>query len=150
MPKMYSSDGIVSALASYIKGKKIEIVRSSRGSPALIEGLKKHGAYVHEVQVYDITRPVAETQRKLIEAGLNNEIDVYVFTSAMTVRNFLRTAEDLGKKNEMIKMTNQKTVAALGNPTAEALRENGIHVDVIPERFTFRDVLDELEKRCGV
>lgn len=147
VPGAYSSEGIISALAPYIRGKKVEIVRSSHGAPLLVDGLKKHGAIIHEVKVYDIVRPVGKCQRKLIEAALNDEIDVYAFTSAMSVKNFLKTAEDLGKKGELVEGMKHRTVAAIGNPTAEALRENGICVDVLPERFTFKCMLDALIRK---
>jgi len=145
MPATYSSDGIVSALAPLISEKKVEVVRSSHGSPALIEGLEKHGAHVHEVQVYEIVRPMGEAQEEIIRAALDDKIDVFVFTSAMTVANFLHTAEDLSRKDEVVYAMNRKTVAAIGTPTAEALQRNGIHVDVLPKRFTFEDLLDALE-----
>lgn len=145
MPATYSSDGIVSALAPSVSEKKVEVVRSSHGSPALIEGLEKHGAHVHEVQVYEIVRPTGEAQEEIIRAALDDKIDVFVFTSAMTVVNFLQTAEDLSRKDEVIDAMNRKTVAAIGTPTAEALANNDIHVDVLPKRFTFEDLLDALE-----
>jgi len=63
----------------------------------------------------------------------------------MTVANFLHTAEDLSRKDEVVYAMNRKTVAAIGTPTAEALQRNGIHVDVLPKRFTFEDLLDALE-----
>ena len=144
VPEAYSSEGIVSVLAPHIRGKKVEIVRSSHGAPLLVDGLKKHGAIIHEVLVYEIIRPVGECQRKLIEAALNGDIDVYAFTSAMSVKNFLKTAGNLSKKDELIEGMKHGTVAAIGNPTAEALRENGIRVDVLPKRFTFKDMLDAL------
>jgi len=145
MPATYSSDGIVGALAPSVSEKKVEVVRSSHGSPALIEGLEKHGAHVHEVQVYEIVRPMGEAQEEIIRAALDDKIDVFVFTSAMTVANFLQTAEDLSIKDEVIEAMNRKTVAAIGTPTAEALASNDIHVDVLPKRFTFEDLLDALE-----
>jgi len=145
IPTKYSSDGIVSALAPSVSEKKVEVVRSSHGSPALIEGLEKHGAHVHESQVYEIVRPTGEAQRGLIKAALDDKIDIFAFTSAMTVANFLKTAEDLRRKDEVIEAVNRKTVAAIGTPTAEALANNNVRVDILPKRFTFRDLLDGLE-----
>ncbi len=144
VPEAYSSEGIVSVLAPHIRGKKVEIVRSSHGAPLLIDGLKKHGAIIHEVKVYEIVRPIGGCQRKLIEAALNGDIDIYAFTSAMSVKNFLRTGEDLDKKGELIEGMKHRTVVAIGNPTAGTLRENGIRVDVLPERFTFKDMMGAL------
>ncbi|MDI6888592.1 MAG: uroporphyrinogen-III synthase [Methanocellales archaeon] len=145
IPATYSSDGIVSALASFINEKEVEVVRSSHGDPALIEGLEKHGAHVHEAQVYEIIRPTGKAQKGIIQAALDGKIDTFIFTSAMTVANFLKTAEDLGKKDEVIRAVNRKTIAAIGTPTADALASNNIHVDILPKKFTFKDLLDELE-----
>ncbi|MDI6859098.1 MAG: uroporphyrinogen-III synthase [Methanocellales archaeon] len=149
IPATYSSDGIVSALAPFINEKKVEVVRSTHGSQLLVRGLRKNGAFVHEVQVYEIVSPTDERPRQLIGAALKDEIDVYTFTSAMTVKNFLMIAEELGVKHDIIEKMNEKTVAAIGDTTAAALRENDIHVDALPKRFTFKDMLDELEKVMG-
>lgn len=145
IPATYSSDGIVSTLAPFINEKKVEVVRSTHGSPALTEGLEKHGAHMHEVQVYEIIRPTGEAQQGIVKAALEGKIDIFAFTSAVTVVNFLKTAEDLSRRDEVIEVMNGKTVAAIGTPTADALARNNIHVDVLPKKFTFKDLLDELE-----
>jgi uroporphyrinogen-III synthase len=88
--------------------------------------------------------PVGESQKQLIAAVLQDKIDVFTFTSSMIVRNFLEIAEDLGIKDKLIEKMNQNTVAAIGEPTAECLRAHGVEVDVLPKRFTFGDMLEEL------
>ncbi|MDD2666468.1 MAG: uroporphyrinogen-III synthase [Methanocellales archaeon] len=146
MPRTHSSSGIVSMLAPYVKEKKVEVVRSTQGSQLLVKGLRKNGAFVHEVQVYEIISPRDERSRQLIEVALKGEIDVYTFTSTMTVKNFLTIAEELGVRHNIIEKMNERTIAAIGEATATALKKNGVHVDVIPKRFTFKNMLDEIKK----
>jgi uroporphyrinogen-III synthase len=52
----------------------------------------------------------------------------------------------LGVLDELKKAINAKKVAVIGNPTAAYLRDNGIQVDVVPERFLFEDMIDALQK----
>lgn len=149
IPRTHSSSGLVSTLAPYVKEKKVEAVQSTQGGQLLVRGLRKNGAFVHEVQVYEIVSPTDERPRQLIGVALKGEIDVYTFTSTMTVKNFLTIAEELGVRHDIIEKMNEKTIAAIGEPTATALRKNGVHVDVLPKRFTFKDMLDEIEKVRG-
>lgn len=146
VPESYSSEGLVEMLEG-IRGAVIEIVRSSHGSPVLVEGLRKKGAMVHETQVYEIISPRDERHAKLIEKAIAGEVDIFAFTSSMMVRNFLALAEEKGVRDEIIGIMNEKTVAAIGKPTSDTLSEYGIGVKVMPERYTFEELLKECKKK---
>lgn len=142
MPDSYSSEGLV-GLFSGIEGSVIEIARSSHGAPELVSGLRGKGATVHETQVYEIIRPKDERHEMLMKEALAGKIDIFAFTSSMMVRNFMAIAEDMGIKDEIIRVMNEKTVAAIGKPTSETLSGFGVNVRIMPERYTFEELLKE-------
>ncbi|GFO97218.1 uroporphyrinogen-III synthase [groundwater metagenome] len=147
MPDSYSSVGLVEMLSGIeagIEGSVIEIARSSHGAPELVKGLIEKGAKVHETQVYEIIRPRDERHEKLMEQTLAGKIDIFAFTSSMMVRNFMAIADDMGIKEKIIRKMNEKTVAAIGKPTSETLAGFGVNVRIMPERYTF----DELLREC--
>lgn len=146
MPESYSSAGLVEVLSG-IEGAVIEIARSSHGAPELVRGLLEKGAMVHETQVYQIISPRDERHEKLIKKALSGEIDIFAFTSTMMVSNFMALANDKGIKEDIIRIMNKKLVAAIGKPTYDTLVGYGLNVDVMPERYTFEDMLKECRKR---
>jgi uroporphyrinogen-III synthase len=64
----------------------------------------------------------------------------------MTAKSLLMKADAMGVLGEMKMAINSKKVAVIGTPTAEFLKENGIRVDVVPEKFTFEEMVDALAK----
>lgn len=145
MPGSYSSTGLVKELSG-IEGANIEIARSSHGAPELVRGLLEKGAVVHETQVYQIISPKDERHVALFKRALAGEVDIFAFTSTMMVRNFMALAREMGEKDEIIRIMNQKVVAAIGKPTCDTLIGFGVNVSVIPEHYTFEEMLLECKK----
>lgn len=143
-PDKFSSDGIVAELSEKkIEGKNIWILRSSHGSGILIDGLKDLGANVFETQVYSIEIPKDLTRQKnLIKLAVDGQIDIFTFTSRMTVVNFLKIANELNLKKDVITAMNEKLVFAIGDPTKEELVKNGIEVENVPRKFTFKALIE--------
>lgn len=142
VPESYSSEGLVEHLKG-IEGKIIEIARSSHGAPELVRGLIEKGAVVHETQVYQIISPRDERHRKFMEKALAGEIDIFAFTSSMMARNFMALADEMGAKDEVIRIMNEKITAAIGKPTADTLAGFGVDVKIMPEHYTFEDLVRE-------
>jgi uroporphyrinogen-III synthase len=144
MPATFSSDGLVRDFS--LAGRRVEVLRSDHGNPVLIAGLESGGATVREVIVYDILPLAGEAQAAFVRDALAGNIDAFTFTSTMTARSLLLMAESMGVLEELKKAINAKKVAVIGTPTADFLRENGIRVDVVPERFLFEDMIDALAR----
>lgn len=145
MPGSYSSSGLVEELSG-IEGASIEIARSSHGAPELVRGLLEKGAMVHETQVYQIISPKDERHDVLLKRALAGDVDIFAFTSTMMVKNFMALADERGVKNEIIRIMNEKMVAAIGKPTYDTLLGYGVTVGVMPEKYTFEDLLIECKK----
>lgn len=150
MPDSFSSEGIAEMLGKIVGDVPwvIEVVRSAHGDPALITALSGRAAFeVHETVVYRLVLPDDGRQQRLIEDVLAGRIDAFAFTSAMTVHNFMKVARKMDSESRVVDLLNERIVAAIGPPTAETLQTYGVKVRVTPERFTFRDMIDALE-RC--
>ena len=152
MPDSYSSKGIAAMLRG-IGGRVIEVVRSTHGDPALITALERSGdalpVEVHETAVYKLVLPDDGRQQRMIEDALTGKIDVFAFTSAMTVHNFMTVARSMGAGARIVDVLNERVVAAIGNPTADVLSGYGAGVGVMPEKFTFKDMIDALQEHVG-
>lgn len=144
MPSTYSSEGIVKEFS--LPGKRVEVLRSDHGNPVLIKGLEDGGAIVTETILYDIVPLNGKEQEGFVREALSGRIDAFTFTSAMTAKSLLLKAESMGVLNELKMAINAKKVAVIGNPTAEFLKNSGIRVDVVPDRFTFEDMIDALAR----
>lgn len=144
MPAAYSSEGIVREFA--FPDRHVEVLRSDHGNPVLIKGLEESGAAVLETILYDIVPLDGKEQEAFVREALSGSIDAFTFTSTMTAKSLLQKAESMGVLGELKKAVNDKKVAVIGNPTAEFLKGCGIRVDVVPEKYTFEDMIDALAK----
>jgi uroporphyrinogen-III synthase len=145
VPESYSSEGLVGKLSG-IEGSVIEIARSSHGAPELVKGLLDKGAVVHETQVYQIISPRDERHEALMKRALAGDVDIFAFTSTLMVKNFMALAKDMGVKDDIVRIMNEKMVAAIGKPTYDTLEGYGINVKVMPKNHTFEELLLECKK----
>ena len=149
VPQSYSSECLVKAIAPDVKGKVVEIARSSHGAPILVEGLENAGARVNETQVYQIARPVRNAQQeKLVSALIENKVDAIAFTSSMMVRNLFELAFEMGIRDKLTKALNSQdlVVAAIGDPTSKTLNIYKLQVNIISKEYTFEALIKEVQK----
>ena len=144
MPDVYSSEGLVEYLCPDVKGKTVDVARSSFGATLLISGLNKCGASVFETQVYTLAKPEGEAQKELVRRALDGKISVFAFTSSMMVRNFLAQADEIGAGDRIVAALNDSLVSAIGIPTAKTLKSYGVDVKIIPEKYTFEAMLGDV------
>lgn len=135
VPEEFSSAGLVATLRECVPGERVEVARSDHGSAVLLEGLNAAGAYVHETVLYSLARPPdGGISTTLAAAG---DLDGALFTSSLTVSNFLATAREQGVEAEALDGLNEAVVGTIGEPTRERARAAGIEVDVVPEAADF-------------
>ncbi|MEF8780254.1 MAG: uroporphyrinogen-III synthase [Haloferacaceae archaeon] len=147
VPGEYTSAGLVEALQDRVDGRTVEVARSDHGSPVLLEGLGEAGATVHETILYRLVRP--DGAGESAERAAAGELEAAAFTSSLTVEHFLEAADERGCREAALAGLDRAVVGAIGDPTAEAARELGIDVDVIPGEATFealaRAVVDAVD-----
>ena len=149
VPLKYSSEGLIECLQDKdIKGKKIRIPRTSNATPTLTEKLKEQGANVEEIYVYESGLPVDEKLKsKFYEDLTSGKIDAIVFGSGLSAKNIFKMLSEKAPMETLKKIVNAKvTTVAIGPTTAEALKEIGIKVDVMPEDYLFENALSALAR----
>jgi uroporphyrinogen decarboxylase len=120
-------------------------------NPSLIAGLEARGARVINLKVYDWALPEDAAP---LEANLQRlaggEIDLVMFTSANQVTNVLAVAQQLGLAEKVHKALRDTVVASIGPTTSEALRDEGLPVDLEPTHSKMGHLVSESAARVHV
>ena len=144
VPDESRAEGVFDALnaAGPLKATRFLLPRADIAREVLPDQLRDAGADVSEVVAYRTV--LAGGQRDgdhdIYRMLLERQIDAVTFTSASTVRNFARL---LGEE-QAADLLNTVVVAAIGPVTAEAAQQLGIHVAVVPKKYTIPDLVDAL------
>jgi uroporphyrinogen-III synthase len=148
VPEQYSSEGLLKALEGKdLVGKKIRIPRTSSATPTLTNKLGEMGADVEEIYVYESGLPGdEELKTKFYEDLTKGKIDAIVFGSGLSAKNIFKMLSEKAPIETLRNFVNSKvTTVAIGPTTAEALKELGIKVDVVPKDYLFEEALAALE-----
>jgi uroporphyrinogen-III synthase len=149
VPMKYSSEGLIECFQGReVSGKKIRIPRTSNATPTLTEKLKEMGADVEEIYVYESGLPVDEKlKNKFFQDLTSGKIDAIVFGSGLSAKNIFKMLSEKASMEKLRNIINDKvTTVAIGPTTAEALKEMGVKVDVMPKDYLFEKALAALAK----
>ena len=147
VPTKYSSEGLIECFEEgEVEGKKIRIPRTSNATPTLTDKLREMGANVEEIYVYESGLPVDEGLKdKFFDDLSAGKIDAVVFGSGLSARNIFHMLSDRGPNEVILGLLNEKvTTVAIGPTTAEALKQLGVKVDVVPKDYLFENALSAL------
>jgi uroporphyrinogen III methyltransferase/synthase len=133
------------ATSKSLQGRTMVITRAESQAGEFVTELEKYGAKVLVCPTIEITDP--ESYARLDEA-LNDlyGYDWLIFTSVNGVDYFLRRAE---RQEIQVTELDRLRVCAIGEATAERLRQATIHVDVVPAEFKAEGVFTALEQFTG-
>ncbi len=148
IPENYTAEGLLEAFKQFnVEGMKIGLPRTIVARYTLPHGLEDRGAEVILADAYKSEMPDDKSKiYELIDDILNRDIDVIMFTSPLTVKNLIKIAKD-NDKGEIIDIMQNKEVlvAAIGPITKKVL--DAYEIDpVMPDVYTFKDMLDKLEE----
>jgi uroporphyrinogen III methyltransferase/synthase len=114
-----------------MNGKRVLLPRAKEARPVLPVELRKMGAVVDEIAVYQ-TEQVRENRDMLIKHLGEGSIDLLTFTSSSTVRNF----KALLPPERFESLIEGVCVATIGPITADTARELGFKVDITAQDYT--------------
>ncbi|HSL24231.1 MAG TPA: uroporphyrinogen-III C-methyltransferase [Vicinamibacterales bacterium] len=143
-PEEYRAEAIVEALRARgeVQGKRFLLPRADIARELLAEELRRHGADVVEVTAYRTEQDAGSRNGDpdIYRMLLDRRIDAVTFTSASTVRNFVKM---LGEEPaaDLLKDT---VVASIGPVTAEAAQVLGIATTVMPSEYTIPALVEAL------
>ena len=135
MPDRFVAEGLLERLVD-VRGLRILIPRAKVARDVLPDELRRRGAHVDVLPIYETYLP----SRKESEKERLKEADVITFTSPSTVANFLKITGDYGRR-----LCEEKVVASIGPVTTEKARELGIEVDVTASEYSVPGLIDALK-----
>jgi len=144
--EMFNTDNESSATHG-LAGRRVVVTQAETTSSHLQQLLKAEGAEVVHCPLIAIeVEPVTDAIAAAIGELKSANFDWLVFTSVHGVRSFWQLLRAGGGDARTI---GQARVAALGQGTAAALREVGLHADLIPKRALATALADALIERRG-
>ncbi len=126
-------------------GKTVVITRKGDQAETMIDHLRELGA---EPFFFPVIETIAPDDWAPLDNALNNlsQYDGLIFTSVNGVRFF---AERLKTIEQDIRELKGVRIFAIGPKTAEAVRNLGIRVDVVPENFVAESLIESIENVKG-
>lgn len=122
-------------------GKRILVTRAKKQAGLLSRLLSEEGADVIEFPTIEITPPESWSELDRAIEDLGN-YDWIVFTSVNGVLFFFERLKAL--KRDIRDLKGIK-IATIGEQTAKAVRELGIHVDIVPEDFRAEGIVESFK-----
>ena len=117
-----------------VADRRVAVQEYGVSNPDLIAGLEARGASVMRVPVYRWALPEdTGPLRRAIMAIIEGQVDVALFTTAIQVTHLLQVAAELGHEESLRSALRGTVIASVGPTCSEALRENGLVVDLEPE-----------------
>ncbi len=120
--------------AGDLTGKTFLLPRADTAREFLADELRKAGAVVTEVVAYR-TVPIEferDNEPDIYRMLLDRKVDVVTFTSASTVRHFVR----LYGVDPVADLLQSVAIASIGPVTAEAAQQCGIRTTIMPSEYT--------------
>ncbi len=113
-------------------GQRVLLPRAAKARDVLPDGLRARGVRVDVVTAYETT--LGQGGDDLPAALRAGQVDAITFTSPSTVRHTLIRLE--GEAGLGVDALAGIVIACIGPVTADAARQAGLHVDIMPEAYT--------------
>jgi uroporphyrinogen-III synthase len=136
----HTAEGLFEALqARGISGKRLLLPRAEEGREFLPGAIAREGGEAVSVVAY--RNGLAEKDDAVAEEIAARPPDVCTFASPSAFRNLILL---LGE-NPAREMLRNSRIAVIGEVTAEAVRAGDFRVDIVPETYTLRGMVDAIE-----
>ena len=140
IPENFSGEGLVELLNSIdLDGKKFLIVRPKVARKLVSEFLKKSGAEVKEVVVYETV--ANEDIKETLTAEINKDFEILAFTSPSNFKSFLRLTGEKGRE-----ILNKGKIVPIGHVTQKAIEKEGFKIWKVPVEYTVKGIIDLIVK----
>lgn len=134
-------------MALPLENRTVAIVehRFTKEFSALFERL---GAKVHACPLLE-EKPVEnrEELQDFVRQVVSGKLDAMIFLTGVGARFLVAEAELMGIKDDFLKALGKMTIVVRGPKPVAALRQLGVHIDVIPVNPTTEGVIEALRNR---
>ena len=126
-------------------GKTIVVTRKGDQAESMINRLRELGA---DPFFFPVIETIAPDDWSVLDNALNNlsKYQGLIFTSVNGVRFFAERLKSIGQDIRELKGLR---VFAIGPKTAQSIRDLGIRVDVIPEKFVAESLIESMKNIKG-
>ena len=140
--KEYAAEGIIELFADLdIKQQKILLPRALKARELLPETLRRKGANVDVVPVYETIFP-PESTRLLNQLLIQENIDIITVTSASSAANLINHCHN----PQTLEKLKSLPTACIGPITAQAAIATGLNVKIIAKDYTSEGLLAALKR----
>jgi len=139
----FQGEGILEALADTdVAGRRFLLPRALKAREILPETLRRHGAAVDVVTVYQTIFPPASAAKvnKLFTNG--QKLDILTFTSSSSVSNLVEHLQE----PQAIGRLRRLPTACIGPITAATARRLGLNVQIEAGRYTVEDLIEAIKE----
>jgi uroporphyrinogen III methyltransferase/synthase len=143
--EIFSSSVKEEAGGQPLRDRTIVITRALKQAAPFAAALESYGARVISCPTIEIVEPDSFTP---LDEAIQNlyGYDWLIFTSVNGVDYFLRRLKEFERD---VSELDELKLCAIGEATAERLRDASIHVDIVPEEFKAEGVFAALERFIG-
>ncbi|MBB6445845.1 uroporphyrinogen-III synthase [Bacillus benzoevorans] len=140
IPAEFVAEGFVKEFAPKIKqGTKIFIPKGNLARDYIAEQLRKQGASVDEMIIYDTYFP-QENEDDLVQLLSEHNLDIIPFTSPSTADHFMEIVASHGLQDRI-----QSCIFACIGPVAQKRAESlGLTVHVVPDVYTVDEMIKSI------
>ncbi len=143
-PPKYVAESVVEALEKVeeIKGKRFLMPRTDIARSYIPEELKKRGAEVSDIIAYK-TELATDGDNIVLDKLKDGEVDIVTFTSASTVKNFLKI---IGADN-LSAFKHNVQFASIGPITNESAEEMNIDISIKAKEYTIPGLVQAIVEK---
>jgi uroporphyrinogen-III synthase len=142
VPRQYVAEGFVEEFLPHINpGTRVLIPKGSLARDYIGSSLKKQGAIVDEVIIYETFLP-EESREKLVKMLRNRSLDILTFTSPSTIDHFMGIVEE----NKLREHLEHCIIACIGPVSTKKAEKWGLHVHAAPDKYTVEEMLKSLAR----
>lgn len=137
-PSKYVAEDFIDEFLPLVqKGERVLIPKGNLARDAIAAALRKKEIFVTELIVYETYMP-EESNMMLKDQLMAGQLDILLFTSPSTVDHFM----DVALKNKLEEKVGICTIGCIGPVTKTRAEVYGLHVHVMPEKYTVKDLLN--------
>jgi uroporphyrinogen-III synthase len=131
-----------------LKGRTIVVTRPRQQAADTIKAIEALGGKPYVLPTIEIQIPRdLSAVRTFFQALADRKADYVILMSVNGVQHLLTIADNMGIVDEVKRNLKNTVVVAVGPKTAQKLEANGIHVDLIPEKYTSEAIRQCLQQR---
>ncbi len=136
----HASGKVVATEIEDVQKKKILLPRAKIATVDLPNVLRKRGAHVDDVPLYDTVKVKSERSNAIEKDLLEGKIDFVTFTSSSTVTNFFEMFPERPAKDLLAKVK----VAVIGPTTEATATKHGARIDVVAKEATIESLVEAI------